>query len=218
MRKVQLHRNLKEAKKSLLSFYLVGTLGMLIPWSSPLFKWLIPYSLLFCFVLLAFFHRPKPDGRTLLFFLFVFVTGFGVEVLGVATGQLFGSYEYGEHLGFKLAGTPLIIGLNWLFLVYTTTALTQKWKVPALWKVLVSSLAMVLYDLVAEQVAPALGMWRFEGGGVPLQNYTTWFGMALLFHSLLHFFKIRISNPLSIVMLTLQFLFFVVLLLFLPKG
>lgn len=211
------HRNLREAKKGLLSFYLVGTLGMLIPWSFPLFKMLIPYSLLLCFGWLSLYHQPKVDARTLCFALFVFLAGFGAEVFGVATGQLFGSYAYGKNLGFKLFDTPILIGLNWLFLVYTTAALTQHRTVPTVVKVVVPSLAMVLYDWVAEQVAPSMGMWRFEGGVVPIRNYVAWFGLAVVFHSLLQLFKIRFANPLSIILLILQFVFFVVLLLFLPK-
>ncbi len=217
MNGIKLHISLREARKSLLSFYLVGTAGMLIPWSSHFFQMLIPYSLLFCFLLLTLFHQPKADVRTLSFFLFLFVASFGAEVFGVSTGLLFGHYEYGRNLGFKLFGTPVLIGLNWLFLVYTTSALTQTWKVGKVWKVLVPSLAMVLYDLVAEQVAPTLGMWHFTGGVVPLQNYLAWFGMAVFFHALLQYATIRFSNRLSVLLLALQFLFFVILLLFLPK-
>lgn len=209
--------SLKEAKKAILSFYLVGTVGMLIPWSFPLFKMLIPYSLLLCFVFLAMFHRSKMDARTLFFSCFVFLFSFFVEVYGVATGIIFGSYEYGKSLGFKLFDTPVLIGLNWLFLVYTTSSLTQFWKMPFILKVLLPSFAMVLYDSVAEQVAPSMGMWHFEGGKVPIQNYLAWFGLAVVFQSLLQYFKIRFENPLSVFVLVLQFLFFVVLFLFLPQ-
>lgn len=217
MRVLGQHSRLKEAKKALLSFYLVGTLGMILPWTSPFFKQLTPYSLLFSYALLAWFHRPKANGRTLSFFLFVVLTSFAVEVIGVATGRIFGPYSYGGHLGFKLFDTPVLIGLNWLFLVYASTILLQASKLPVVLKVVLAALTMVLYDVVAEQVAPTLGMWRFAGGLAPFRNYLAWFGLAVVFHSLLQSFKIRFSNPLAVWLLTVQFLFFGFLWLFLPK-
>lgn len=211
------HISLKEAKKSLLSLYLVGVAGMLLPVTFPIFQVMIPYFLLLCFLLLALFHKEKLNARTLLFFIFVCIAGYGAEVYGVATGLLFGHYSYGQNLGFTFFDTPILIGLNWLFLVYTTAALTEKRKIPVVLKVLLPSLAMVLYDLVTEQVAPVMGMWSFEDGIVPLQNYLAWFGLAVLFHSLIQLLHIRVGNPLSVLLLGLQFLFFVLLLLFLPK-
>jgi len=212
-----LHISLKEAKKALITVYAVGVVGMLLPWSFPLFQMLIPYTLLFCFFMLALFHQGKLNLRNSLFYLFVLVAGFAVEVYGVKTGQIFGQYTYGAHIGIKVFDTPLLIGLNWLFLVYSTAALTDKLKMPLVAKVLLPSLAMVVYDLVAEQVAPVLGMWSFKGGSVPFQNYLAWFGLALVFHTLLRVLHIRTANPLSVMLLGLQFVFFIILLLFLPK-
>jgi len=48
--------------------------------------------------------------------LLVFLIGFSVEGIGVATGVLSGSYSYGSAFGFKLFKTPIMIGVNWLFL------------------------------------------------------------------------------------------------------
>ena len=39
------------------------------------------------------------------------------EAIGVNTGLLFGTYEYGANLGFKIFGVPLIIGVNWTVLI-----------------------------------------------------------------------------------------------------
>jgi len=48
--------------------------------------------------------------------LLVFLIGFSVEGIGVATGVLSGSYSYGSAFGFKLFKTLIMIGVNWLFL------------------------------------------------------------------------------------------------------
>ena len=76
------------------------------------------------FVGLSFFHLLLSFGILLLgrkthtptFWLFIgiaFATGMLVEWIGVHTGYLFGSYDYGTVLGPKLLGVPLIIGINW---------------------------------------------------------------------------------------------------------
>src|SRR5689334_23098853 len=44
----------------------------------------------------------------------VYALTLAAEVIGVATGAIFGAYSYGEVLGFKLLEVPLIIGLNWV--------------------------------------------------------------------------------------------------------
>ncbi|MBL6866293.1 MAG: carotenoid biosynthesis protein, partial [Flavobacteriales bacterium] len=39
--------------------------------------------------------------------------GLAVEIVGVQTGMLFGTYSYGDILGPKLAGVPIILGALW---------------------------------------------------------------------------------------------------------
>ncbi len=48
---------------------------------------------------------------------FVFMTGMVVEWIGVHNDWLFGSYYYGNNLGPKIYGVPLLIGVNWLTLL-----------------------------------------------------------------------------------------------------
>ena len=64
----------------------------------------------------GFVGKPK---QMLAFFL-IFLLGFVVEVVGVQTGLIFGSYSYGATLGVKLFDTPLLIGLNWIFVSYSS--------------------------------------------------------------------------------------------------
>ena len=40
------------------------------------------------------------------------------EILGVNYGLIFGKYDYGDNLGLKLLGVPLLIGLNWVVLTF----------------------------------------------------------------------------------------------------
>ena len=49
----------------------------------------------------------------------IYIIGILVEVLGVNLNIIFGDYYYGNSLGPKIYGTPLIIGVNWLTLSCT---------------------------------------------------------------------------------------------------
>jgi putative membrane protein len=183
----------------------------MVPFTFALFLKLIPLALILSFVLLALFHTSKMELKTLLCFFSIYTIAFIVEAIGVNTGKIFGYYIYGEGLGFKVFQTPLIIGINWLFLVYTTSAVVEKFKLPIFIKIILASTCMLIYDIVLEQMAPKLDMWYWKNETIPLQNYLVWFALALIFHTLLKVLKIKIENKLALLILGCQFLFFLIL-------
>ena len=202
----------REVKKFFIIFYVVGIIGMSIPYTLPLFKILTPYALLLSFGYPVFFHPTKRDITSNILFFFIFLAGLAVEIIGVKTGVIFGGYEYGNSLGIKVYDTPVLIGINWLFLVYTTACIVDKTKWHAVLKIVAAASGMLLYDLVLEQVAPKMDMWSWQDNVVPIQNYIAWFVIAAFFHSLLKIFKVKLSNPLAAHIIACQFVFFVVLL------
>ncbi len=56
------------------------------------------------------------DSRSRLWWLAA-IGGWLAECIGVQTGLLFGQYNYGEGLGPKLAGVPLILGILWFVML-----------------------------------------------------------------------------------------------------
>ena len=199
---------LREVKIILAVFYFVGVIGIIVPVTSSFFLDLIPYALLFSFILLAIFHDPIVDSKTLIVFSGIYLLSFFVEVIGVNSGFIFGEYRYGNNLGIKLLNTPLIIGINWLILVYITASVTWKLKIPGVLKIITASAIMLVYDIILEQLAPVLDMWHWENFRVPLQNYLAWFILALIFHSAIKFLGIQIRNKLALIMLICQSGFF----------
>lgn len=197
-------------------FYLVGLTGLLVPHSHSFFLSLFPFFLILNAIVLGFIHAGTNGPKTLVIFLLILVLGFLVEAIGVQSGMIFGKYHYGDSLGLKIADTPLVIGLNWLMLVYVTSGILERSKLSVTYQVLLASGVMVAYDLVLEQVAPKTGMWYWENGHVPFQNYVAWFAISVIFHSILKLAGIRTSNPLATVVFTCQLLFFLFLLIFLP--
>lgn len=194
-------------------FYVVGIIGMTLPISQPLFIKLVPVAVLLSLVAIMLLHQPAFDTKTILVFATIAVFGYFIEVIGVNTGLIFGHYEYGDALGIKILNTPLLIGLNWLMLMYAGNSFTEKMRLNEWGKILIASTLILLYDLVLERIAPALGMWQWENANVPLQNYLAWFLITLLFQLLLKATKVKTTNSLAFLLVLMQVIFFVILLI-----
>lgn len=214
---LSLNRNTIAIKGFFILFYGVGVAGMLFPYTYPLFLKLIPFALLLTTGALALYHGTFTRRDALLSGT-IFSAGFLIEAAGVNTGAVFGTYQYGESLGLKLFNTPLIIGINWLLLVYLTASVMEPFKVHPVAKVVGGSLLMLGSDLILEQVAPALDMWYWLGGNVPLQNYLSWFVLALIFHALARAFKTDMKNRIGPFLFICQTLFFLFLFIFLSRN
>lgn len=196
-----------KAKEWVAVYYLIGVIGFVVPYTAPLFQRLVPLSMFFNIFLLACFVRIF-SVRELLIFLFICVSSIAVEMLGVATGEVFGAYHYGSSLGYKLLGTPLSIGLNWLILSYIACVMTHKWAVPLVVKILTAAALMVGMDVLIEQIAPKMNMWYWEDGNIPLQNYLAWYVLAVIYASLLFGGKVKLHNPLAMAVYLGQLGFF----------
>jgi len=189
-------------------FHAVGFWGLVYSGRAAYFQALTPMNLLLTNVLLFSFHR-RWNSRFLLFAGVVFAVGFAAEVVGVHTGLLFGTYRYGAALGLKLWEVPLLIGLNWLMLVYATghiTNLTRWAKVP---KALLGAVLMVLLDFFIEPVAVQYDFWSWQADNIPLSNFVGWFIVAFalqLYFQKGGFFK---SNRLAPYVYLVQLLFFI---------
>jgi len=198
----------------LVVFHAVGFYGLVFSSNPGWFLTLTPVNLLLTDVLLYAFHKTW----NLSFFLFVLVAlllGFISEVIGVHTGLLFGSYTYGQALGPKLWGIPLVISLNWLLLVYVTGVLVQRLPLHWVLKALTAAALMTFLDMFIEPIAAVLDFWTWEEHHIPAANYWGWLGVGFLLQ--LYFEKADFykGNPLAPVVYSLQLLFFISLNLFL---
>ncbi len=178
----------------------------------PDFILLTPLNLLISLAFMLWRH-PQKNRDLLLFASLCYIAGFLVEMAGVQTGAIFGTYRYGEVLGPKVWGTPLMIGVNWVILVYASAASMNHWlgKKSRLLRIALAAAVMVLLDLLIEPVAVAFGFWTWEGGIIPIQNYVAWyvlaFGLIAVFYRILG----DTINKVAIALLVLQFLFFGIL-------
>jgi putative membrane protein len=195
----------------LVIFFIVGIAGFSIPSTRELFLNLTSFAILLSIFFLMIFHEPDPDSKTISAFAIIFACTWGIEAAGVATGVVFGSYNYGSGLGLKLFNTPILIGINWLFLIYVTACITDGIPANIVIRIIIASLLMVLYDFIMENVAMDLDMWSFRGGMPPVRNYIAWFAIAVIIHSAIRVTGITFRNRIAPFIFVLQSLFFILL-------
>ncbi len=194
----------------LIIVHLVGITGILIPDFRSQILVFTPANLLMSAGLIVAF-APKKNLALLGFVGIAFVTGILVEVLGVATGMIFGEYYYGATLGWKVADVPLTIGLNWLMLVLATgsiaTALvSSKWL-----RVVLGASLMTGLDFLIEPIAIQLDFWHWPGGVIPIQNYLAWWVIAAFLHFCFQTLAVEKSNKMAYTLFGMQIVFFATL-------
>lgn len=186
-------------------FYFVGIVGISIPVTRPWIVPLTPMNLLLTLGLLML-HHPEPWQRRIANFSIIGAMAWAFECAGVNSGLLFGNYTYGTVLGTKVLATPLMIGVNWLILLYAVSAMFERW---GLWQqAALGALAMTLLDVLIEPVAIKLDFWQWENSIVPLQNYLAWFIIAFVLLLLMNRDKIHRFSPMAGPVLWLQLVFF----------
>ncbi len=191
--------------------HLIGIVGITTEASSS-FIFLTPINLLVSAIAMLSFHSTW-NARSFIYFLLCYSIGLGAELIGTNTGLIFGNYSYGEVLGWQVLGTPLIIGINWLLLVYASNEVIN-FSCSSCHRISRAALAagaMVSLDFVIEPVAIKLGFWTWKDGPIPISNYLAWFliGMTL---SLFHQYLLKKQrNKVAAGLFWIQLIFFILL-------
>ncbi|UOQ66277.1 carotenoid biosynthesis protein [Hymenobacter volaticus] len=200
-------RRLRIAQGVLLLFHITGFLGLGFSDNPAFYLQFVPLNLLLTVGLLLAFQ----PNRSVAFAWFCLVTaavGFFVEVVGVRTGLVFGFYKYGPTLGPQWMGVPLLVGVNWLMLTYTTGVLTRYLPLPAFGRALVAALLMVGLDACLEPIAVRYNFWQWRFDVIPLQNFKGWFAVSLILQVFFNRSDFVKRNDLAPFVYMLQLLFF----------
>ncbi len=206
-------------------FHLIGIVGIVFI-DEDLFVRATSLNLLLMLLLLIY-TQSKINIAFILFFLLCFLVGFTVEWVGTSTGYLFGNYMYGDVLGPKVSGVPLIIGVNWFIIIYCcgvtmiaifnrlTKNLDESRQPKPIMKMasVVSdgALLAVFFDWIMEPAAVALGYWSWEGGEIPMFNYICWLFVSAFLLMIFHLCKFEKKNKFAVNLLLIQLMFFLVL-------
>ncbi len=194
----------------LLAFYTIGIIGLTVPELSSDFLDLTPMNLLLTAFLLIW-GLGVYNVRLLLAIGLATTFGYLIEVAGVTSGILFGEYQYGKPLGWKMFDVPLIIGVNWLILSFSSLGLIGRFIANSVIKNIVASLLMVMLDVLIEPVAIQLNFWNWKEIDVPLQNYIMWFFSAFTINAIVTALLKEIEFKTSAFIFGAQVYFFTIL-------
>ncbi|WP_299256919.1 carotenoid biosynthesis protein [uncultured Aquimarina sp.] len=194
-------------------FYCVGLALYFTPFTHNLFILITPYTLVLVSAA-VFSHHKKWNVKTIAVLASIFTISIVIEIIGVATGKLFGVYEYGKGLGVKIADVPVIIGLNWVFLTYASNGIISRYTSKNIPIIVGSASLMVIYDILLEKAAPLMDMWMFSKNDPPINNYVVWFLLALIFNWVIQRFRVNTNNESARWLFFVQFVFFTILVIF----
>lgn len=203
--------NLTKEELFIYIIYLVGIIGHLIPSLIVYMKMLTPLTLLLTGGVVFISTLNKSESNFLYWAVITYLITFSLEVIGVKTGIVFGSYWYGDTLGLKFLNVPLIIGFNWILVILGAIILCLKYIKNPVYISLISALLATLFDFFLEPTAIKLGYWNWSSVSVPIQNYLAWFIISLLFAVLYFQMKIKVRNDLPAKFFLTQLLFFITL-------
>lgn len=195
-------------------FYLMGFVFHLIEATYAPMLALTPYTILATAIigfLPDILHRRR---SVLVWAAATFLVTLFLEILGVATGVVFGAYDYGKTLGFQVGRVPVLIGINWTLIIMGFAALATRFtKNP--WLVsLATATATVIFDWIMEPVAIGLDYWAWEGIDIPMQNYVAWFLISFVFTRIFVHCKLRTTTSVPSLIVIVQTIFFLLLRLF----
>ena len=188
-------------------FHLSGLIGLLYI-DKNLFASLTPLNL-FISTTLLFVNQTNATKMKFFIVFAIFFVGMIAEILGVQYGLIFGNYQYGNNLGLKLLGVPILIGFNWVVLTVICGSISSKiFKKSKVLSIILGITLMLLIDITLEPIAPVLDYWEFSGSKAPLQNYIGWGITSLITQTLYQYFYKTKEFIFSINLFIAQFLFF----------
>jgi len=203
--------SLRKSSLSIFAIWLVtisGIIGICLGYT----EWFItktPFNLILGAGLLYWNFPLKNGWLSFAAWSLIYVLGMVVELIGVNTGLLFGEYKYGENLGIKFYGVPLLIGINWIVLTFLTATFSNRcikngWLAP-----LFGAFLMVALDFFIEPVAPRFDFWHWQSGYAPLRNFIDWFIVSLVLQLIARWNMPQEENPFPLHHFISQVLFFV---------
>ena len=187
--------------------YSIGVVGLRLNDTRETFIWLFPWLILFIFGGLLYFQKYW-NLRAVRFLSLATVLFFGIEILSFKTGKVFGPIIYGDTLGFKIFGVPLVLPFFWLTLIYCTGVMVKSLELNHFLSAGIGAVVVTLTDVIIEPFAMHFRMWNWDHNHAPLQNYFACLLISFLILLYFHSAKTKIRNSMAIPVLLSQIGFF----------
>ena len=163
------------------AFTLVGSAEGWMPEPLAFNPWFVLFGVFVMRSPLVVGVLPAIDRRAVGWIAVLIAYTYAIEMIGVATGWPYGTFEYTVSLGPMIGGVPVALPVFFIPLVMNAYLLCLLLLGPRAsngWLRLLTVIpTVVAMDVVLDPGAVALGFWDFGGGafyGVPLSNYAGW--------------------------------------------
>jgi putative membrane protein len=192
-------------------FHLIpNTRGFLVNIMTEPLLFIVNISLILWFLITN--NKDKNILPMIGWLIITFVITLLLEIIGAATGLIFGEYSYGSVFNIKLFDVPIIIGFNWVVLILSGGMIVDNFiqslnplknlenNFLDFFQILLVSflnaLLLGFFDWVLEPVAIFLDYWRWGNLPanqqiVPVQNYLAWMIIAFFFTLFYKFLKFK---------------------------
>lgn len=135
--------------------------------------------------ILEFFKSQNKIKALIVYSLFT-IMAIAIELIGIKTGFPYGNFHYSDRLPLKVAGeVPVTLSITFVPLLIGAFAFSQYLSKNKIIRILLTTLLLVLADLVLDPGAVYTKMWFYESPGfyydVPLSNYFGWIFTGLIF-------------------------------------
>lgn len=102
-----------------------------------------------------------------------------IETSAIVTGFPYGHFGYSDHLGYKLfAVVPWTVAFAWTPLLLAAYSVAANVTRSRVFKILITTLTLLIFDLVLDPGAVHLGFWKYADAGafygVPISNFLGW--------------------------------------------
>ena len=189
--------------------YIVGLVGLNSEYKDS-FQTLTP-AMLLTSVLGMLIVQKDMDLWFWLDAILVMLIGFFVEWLGVNYQIIFGNYHYGDALGFKLDGVPLMIAVNWIMVVMASSAAANNIPLPWYMQAILATVLMVVIDFLIEPIASHFDFWHWKKDIIPFQNFVGWFFISLIMQLIYFYIDFDKKNKVAYGVYFMLFGFFTLL-------
>jgi putative membrane protein len=202
----------------LIILYTVGLAGHIFFYTRYYMLLLTPIVLMISYMTVFIPFIQNREWKKIYFFVIFGIIAYIAEVIGVNSGIIFGDYIYGDILGLKIFGVPLIISLNWMVILMGSISLSELISKNKIAVVMFAIMFTVIFDYIMEPVAIFLKYWKWKNNHVPLTNYITWGMIAFICSFFFKLFNLTIKNSIPAFLFVVQFVYFAFLSIAILSG
>lgn len=210
MRKIESFEQFK-SKKAGITILLVMYCIMGLGYKSALSAWFVFLTPIMLFITAGMIWVDSKTNNKLGWpvAIAVILAGYLTEIAGVHYSEIFGSYQYGEMLGWKFFKVPPIIGIEWLIIVWGSFSMATPFQVHPVLKWLLAALIGIGLFWAIEPVARNYSLWTWTESTIPFRNYGLRFVLLFILAAFFEKYPLVAKPRLGQTAIICQILFFV---------